>query len=129
MGLAAGGRMRQMIYPDHYGLDTWDQDNYGRAYIHIVNSMDFREITGLEPPETPISAKMYTSHGYPWFDLYDEDKGDIEASGEFKKVKSVKEMDKKKGFNPQQDDGSVDISPDKIIKLDKGYKRVTAGKW
>ncbi len=129
MGLAAGGRMRQRIYPDHYGLETWDQDNYGRAYIHIVNSMNFREITGLEPPGTPVSAKMYTSYGYPWFDLYDENKGDIEASGKFKKVKSVKEMDKKKGFKPQQDDESVDISPDKIIKLGKESKRVNAGKW
>ena len=73
---------------------------------------------------------MYTSYDYPWFDLYDEDKGEIEASGKFKKVKSVKEMDKKKGFKLQQDDGSVDISPNKIIKLGKGSsKRVNTGKW
>ena len=38
MGLAAGGRMRQQLYPDPHGIDTWDQDNYGRVFVHIVNS-------------------------------------------------------------------------------------------
>jgi hypothetical protein len=33
--------------------------------------MAYREITGEEPPSTPISAKLYAQHGYPWFDLYD----------------------------------------------------------
>src|SRR5664279_1990991 len=49
MGLGAGGKMEQKIYPDPHGIDTWDQDNYGRAYVHIVNSMMFREITDKEP--------------------------------------------------------------------------------
>ena len=56
MGLGAGGKMKQDIYPDPHGVETWDTENFGKAYIHIVNSMDFREITGLEPPVTPISA-------------------------------------------------------------------------
>jgi len=42
--------------------------------IHIVNNMDFRDITGKEPPPTPISAKLYTEYGYPWFELLDEKK-------------------------------------------------------
>lgn len=57
MGLGAGGKMKQDIYPDPHGVETWDTENFGKAYIHIVNSMDFREITGLEPPVTPISAR------------------------------------------------------------------------
>jgi len=30
MGLGAGGKIKQEIYPDSYGFDTWDQDNYGQ---------------------------------------------------------------------------------------------------
>ena len=59
MGLGAGGRMRQKIYPDEYGIDTWDMDNYKRVDIHIVNSVMFKEITGLEPPPTPVTAEVY----------------------------------------------------------------------
>jgi hypothetical protein len=116
MGLAAGGKMKQKIYPDPHGLETWDQDNYGRVYVHIVNSLMYREITGHEPPATPVTAKTYAQHKLPWFDLYDEAIGDIAAPDVLQKVKSVKEMDKEKGFAPQQDDDSVAVPDEQVVK-------------
>lgn len=116
MGLGAGGKMKQKIYPDPHGIDTWDPDNYGRVFVHIVNSMMYRELTGEEPPPTPISAKTYAHHGLPWFDLYDEKLGDIAPPDALKGVKSVKEKDAEKGFTPQQDDSSVEVPEDKVIK-------------
>jgi hypothetical protein len=129
MGLAAGGRMRQKIYPDDYGIGTWDQTNFGRVYIHIVNSLMYREITGKEPPTTPISAKEYTRHGLPWFDLYDEEKSTLTSSDTLQKVKSVKEMDEEKGFEPQQDDSSVEVPDSLIKKLGQTFKRIKDGDW
>jgi hypothetical protein len=117
MGLAAGGKMKQKIYPDSYGINTWDETNFGRVYIHIVNSMMYREITGKEPPNTPITAKNYNQHHLPWFDLYDEQKGDVVASTILSQVKSVKEMDKNQQFGSQQDDTSVDVPQSQIKKL------------
>lgn len=117
MGLAAGGKMRQKIYPDPYGAETWDPDNYGSLYIHIVNSISYREITGLEPPRTPVTARTYTEYGLPWFDFYDEEKGDLPKSRVLGKIKSVKEMDKGKGFSAQQDDTSIGIPAKQISKL------------
>ncbi len=130
MGLAAGGRMRQKIYPDRYGLDTWDTANFGRVYVHILNSMMFREITGMEPPPTPVSARQYTEAGLPWFDLYDEDKGDIPPSKVLQKVKSVRKMDQSKGFAPQQNDGPTEVPDAQVVKLGKGKKAmVRNGAW
>jgi hypothetical protein len=117
MGLGAGGKMRQEIYPDSYGVDTWDLENSARAVIHIANSMEFRRITGHEPPPTPISARQYTDYGLPWFDLYDEGKGDIDPAEAFKKVKSIKQMDKKKGFASQQDDDPLKMSVSTVVVL------------
>ncbi|HET7481436.1 MAG TPA: hypothetical protein VFK89_01115, partial [Actinomycetota bacterium] len=77
MGLGAGGRMRQKIYEDEIGIDSWDFDNPTRVFVHIANSMVWRDITGEEPPATPVSASLYSEHGLPWFDLYDEHKSDI----------------------------------------------------
>jgi hypothetical protein len=116
MGLGAGGKMKQKIYPDPHGIETWDAANFGRVYVHIVNSMLYREITGEEPPPTPITAKLYAQHGYPWFDLYDEKKSDIAAPENLQNVKSIKDMDAEKGFAPQQDDDSIDVPDDKIVK-------------
>jgi hypothetical protein len=97
MGLGAGGRMRQKIYPDTYGQPTWDQDNFGRVFIHIANSLMYQKITGENPPPTIISAETYTNHGFPWFDLYDEDTGDVDSSKTLAGVKSVDELAKEKG--------------------------------
>jgi hypothetical protein len=116
MGLAAGGKMRQKIYPDPHGIDTWDQENHGRIYVHIVNSMLYREITGKEPPPTPVTARMYAEYGLPWYDLYDDKLGDISAPDVLKGIKSVKEKDQEKGFESQQDDDSLEIPEDKVIK-------------
>jgi hypothetical protein len=93
MGLAAGGRMRQKIYPDGHGVDTWDETRTGRLFVHIVNSLMYREITGEEPPATPVSARTYTQCGLPWFGLYDEEAGDLEPAETLVGVKSVEEMD------------------------------------
>lgn len=129
MGIAAGGKMKQEIYPDPHGIDTWDQENFGRVYVHIVNSLTYREITDREPPPTPVTAKTYAQYGLPWFDLYQEGLGDISPPEVLKKVKSIKEIDAEKGFTPQQDDDSIDIPEGKVIKISTGPGQVKDGKW
>ena len=131
MGLGAGGRMHQEIYPDAHGIDTWDETNTGRVFVHIVNSMMYREITGEEPPATPVSARLYAQYGLPWFGLYDEGKGDVKVSEVLAGVKSVKEMDEAKGFGGQADDEGVEIGMGQLTMLNagEGANEVADGKW
>lgn len=128
MGLGAGGKMKQEIYPDQYGIETWETETSGRVFVHIANSMVWRDITGEEPPPTPISSSLYTEYGFPWFDLYDEGKGDISGSKTLGGVKTIKEIDKNKGFGNQQDDTTVDV-PDGQVKVIKDKTLVQDGKW
>jgi hypothetical protein len=93
MGLGAGGRMTQKIYPDPYGWDTWDEDNDARVFVHIANSEMYHEITGEAPPPTPIDVRTYIEYGFPWFDLYDGDLGDVATSSELGGVQSVQSLD------------------------------------
>ncbi len=129
MGLGAGGRMRQKIFPDPHGWETWDEENAGRIFVHIANSLTYREITGMEPPPTPISARLYTQYGLPWFDLYDQDQGDVEASEELAGVGSIKEMDLLNGFSPQQNDAPVEVPEGQVQKLAPAGPKVGDGKW
>lgn len=129
MGIAAGGRLTQKIHPDAYGIDTWDEQNSGRVYVHIVNSTMYREITGEEPPATPVTAREYADHGLPWFALYDEGKGDIGASAELAGVKGVKGMDIVHGFKDQQDDGRVETPESVIVKLPADKHTLQDGVW
>jgi len=116
MGLGAGGVMKQKIYSDAYGIDAWDLENYGRVAIHIVNSEQFSDITGIEPPPPPIDAQTYTAHGLPWFDLYDEARADLPQSERLIGVKTIAERDAEQG-DATAGNASIDIAESQIEKL------------
>ena len=117
MGLGAGGKMLQKIYPDKYGAETWDTNNYGTLYVHIINSEMYQAITGREPPPSPIDAKTYTDHGFPWFDLYDEEQGDLKASDQLASVKTVRQKDVEATDAPADEPVKIKKSQDRKIKL------------
>ncbi len=123
MGLGAGGKMKQKIYPDQYGIDAWDVNNFGYLFVHIINSEQYKTLTALEPPPTPVSAKTYTEFGLPWFDLYDEEKRDILASKKLIGVKTIREKEMEKGISSREDDASVNVSKSQIKKLRHLKKR------
>ena len=122
MGLGAGGAMKQKIYPDPYGREVWDEDNYGRIFIHIINSAEFYAITGLNPPPTPIDAKTYTEYGLPWFDLYDESKGDVPLSERLANTKTISDRDIERGESVQAD-ASFEVSESQVEKLGSNDSR------
>ena len=130
MGLAAGGRMKQSIYPDPHGIDTWDTAQTSRVFVHIVNSAMWREITGEEAPPSPITSRDYAAHRLPWFELYDEQIGALTGASALANVKSVKELDGEKSTQPLQDDDPVDVGPvKKLWTAVAGAFGVRDGKW
>lgn len=116
MGIGAGGRMEQKIYPDSYGLDTWDPASCTQVLIHIVNSEQYFAITGREPPPSPVSAQLYSNMKLPWFQLYDEDRADLPASERLKTVKALQERELERGSG-EKDSENLKIDPDQIIHL------------
>ena len=74
MGLAPGGRMRQEVYKDRFGLDAWDQDHGSRCFVTMANSAQWMAITGERPPTRPPTARQYAEAGLPWFLYYDADR-------------------------------------------------------
>lgn len=110
MGLAAGGRMEQKIYPDGYGKDTWDTEVSTTFHVHIVNNTMYRDLTGEAPPPTPISANMYTDHGLPWFMPYDEQRSDVAAPDVLVGLSSIATMEK------TTEDGFV-VSPSQLVSI------------
>lgn len=119
--------MRQHVYADHYGVESWDPTPRARVFVHLCNSMMWREITGEPTPETPVSARAYAKHGLPWFDVYDGDRRGIGGSETLAGVRSIKEMDQMLGFAAQQDDAPVDVADVVALKLPPGH--VEDGRW
>jgi hypothetical protein len=80
MGLGGGGRMRQEIYTDPYGVDAWDQSAGSRCFVHLVEAAQWAEISGDPAPTEPPSQKDYEKKGLPWFDYYAPEKGAVSGS-------------------------------------------------
>ncbi len=53
MGLAPGGLMRQEVYSDDYGFDAWDRSVCSRCFVHVLNSVQFFQVSGVAPPAGP----------------------------------------------------------------------------
>ena len=92
MGLGMGGRMQQEIYEDSYGLAAWDLEATSRCFLHLCNALQWREITGTNPPQAPVTAKEYEKAGLPWFEYYRDDLAVLEGSKILAGLKSVREM-------------------------------------
>lgn len=127
MGLAPGGRMRQKIYDDRYRLEDWDFRHSSRCFVHIANSVVWREITGQAPPTRPPTAKQYTQAGLPWFDLYDADRAAVEGAEELAGLNSVKAKGEGKGESPLPENESVD--PGHVKMLRQGLREGQVREW
>ena len=97
MGLAPGGRMRQKVFEDEYGLDAWCTSVRARCFVHVLNSLQFFAVSGVEPPQDPPTAKEYATAGLPWFDYYGGDLTALEGSKKLLDLDSVAVMNLKKG--------------------------------
>jgi hypothetical protein len=121
MGLAPGGRMRQEIYDDPHALTDWDRDHAGRCFVHLANSLVWRQITGEQPPTVPPTAREYANAGLPWFDYYADGVSAVEGSGVLAGLKSVLQVGKQKGDAPLPENEPVDAEP--VVALRKGLKK------
>lgn len=109
MGLAPGGRMKQKIYEDPYGLDAWDQRHASRCFVTIANSKAWMAITGQRPPTTPPTASDYTKAGLPWFEYFDGDAEAISGATTLRSLSSVHDMDEKKRTSALPENESVNV--------------------
>src|SRR5439155_10242305 len=93
---AAGGSIRQQIFEDQYGYQTWDDGRLVRLTIRIVDTVTFKRITSREAPPIPVSAEHYTKAGLPWFH-YVEHAPALAPSGILARIRGVRQIDRLKG--------------------------------
>jgi hypothetical protein len=89
MGIATGGMIKQTVLKDNSDPSIWDPEIGTILNVQILNSAIFEAVTGRAPPKTPVTAKAYGDHGYPYYHIWNETLSGIE--GDFSGVKSVAE--------------------------------------
>ena len=117
MGLAPGGRMKQEIYDDPYGLDAWDQRHGSRCFVSLLNSLQWLAVTGERPPSEPPTAQDYAACGLPWFDYYGGDAQAVPGSDKLRRMKSVAQQAKSTGQGPLPGNETITAPP--VVTLGK----------
>ena len=121
MGLAPGGMMRQEVYEDEHGFDAWEHDVRSRCFVHLLNSAQYRAVTGSAPPHEPPTAADYTRAGFPWFEYYDADRSALEGAQRLARLDGVGVRRVKEGRTPLDGGAPTDPKPEQIRRL--GPKR------
>jgi hypothetical protein len=142
MGIAAGGRIKQQIFSDTYGVESWDCNRRRALKLHIVNSGDYKRITGQDPPPSPISADQYQISGIPWFSNYNETADTIKGAESFKRMLGVDEIDKRRGNEKTTAELKPTITPQLIHRIktpdikeaahefrNRASESIAAGRW
>jgi hypothetical protein len=93
MKLGAGGRMRQEIYADEHGIDTWEAEPLRTVPIDLVDALAFEALTGRPAPPPVVDAQTYTRFGLPWFDLIEPTARDVAAAERLASVCSIADLE------------------------------------
>ena len=122
MGLGAGGKMRQEIFKDPHAAEDWDLEHSSRCFVHLCDALLWREITGENPPQTPLTAMEYQRAGLPWFDFYRDDLAVLEGSKTLASIKSVNTLSQEKNGHPLP--GNTSVKVPSVIDYVAGKKTV-----
>jgi hypothetical protein len=76
MGLGRGGKIKQKVYPDPYGIDVWKENPVKTVKIYLLRV----------DTEVPVTAEVYDG---TWYGLKDEQHADIAGNGIFGELKSA----------------------------------------
>ena len=124
MGLAPGGMMRQEVYWDKHGFSAWEQDVRSRCFVHLLNSAQYRTVSGAAPPYEPPTAADYTNAGLPWFEYYDADLEALEGASRLDRLESVGARRVKEGRPPLDEGEFVEPNPAQVKRLRKNRRLV-----
>ena len=127
MRLGAGGKMQQEIYADPYSLKDWDQSQSHRCFVHLCNSMQWRQITGGNPPHPPLTNSEYTKYRIPWFDYYRDDLKALDGSATLEAVRSVEKVSTARGDGLFP--GGNTIKADFVVQYGNGRRPNEVREW
>ncbi len=91
-----------------------DLAHRSRCFVHLCNSLVWREITGQNPPTVPPTAKEYERAGLPWFDYYSEAPA-LGGAAKLAGLASVAAMGKNKGDVPLA--GNQPVEPKTVVTI------------
>lgn len=117
---AQTGGVQQIIHQDFLPSSEWDTKNRKEFAVYLIRACDFKAVTGLDPPPTPVNAAEYAKHNIEFEEHY------IEPGMVEEKVEECTEKENRPLHNDEnvyelpafQDDSlTEDLLPDQVKNL------------
>ena len=86
MGIGKGGKIKQKIYKDPHGIETWLESPEKNVKVYLIKASAFSEITGNTLPPLPVEASSYEG---TWYGLKDKDFKDVKGTSVFDELKAI----------------------------------------
>ncbi|GKT53127.1 integral membrane protein [Colletotrichum tofieldiae] len=115
MSLAAGGLIKQTIEADTHPASAWDVEASVMMNLQILDVESFCAVTGQPAPDTPVDAQSYINNGYPFFEIWGEEKSGIK--GDFSEVKSVAQIEAERAEAEGKDIEEEQSLPVRVVQL------------
>jgi len=120
LGLAAGDKMRQEIYPDPYNLEDWGFSPAERVFETHVNAKYWLGSTGEAALDMPPTESEYSKAGLHWFKYYGIDQTELAAGKKLAQVRPVSSIFKALTGTSLPNSGDIPIG--KPVSIGPGTK-------
>jgi hypothetical protein len=108
MAIAAGGRLRERIIADPFGIDCWDQSARIRCFFTLIDAGEWPSITDTPAPTAPFTTADYEREGLPWFEYYGDGLPAAGGASDVVEVKSMRDINAAGGLPSLGADGTIE---------------------
>lgn len=105
-GVAVGGKISQAAFSDFHSW-RWDWGNSTTVNVQMLTSAAFESLTGLPPPEPPVSMRHFLAAGIPFWHVIPSDAAldpelvkELEAVSRTEKENKTVQASSLRGFDP-----------------------------
>jgi hypothetical protein len=98
LAIAAGGRMRERIAADPFGIDCWDQSARIRCCVTLIDADEWPTVTGIPLPMPPFTPADYEKEGLPWFEYSNDGLAALGGASAVAEIKSMQDINAARGL-------------------------------
>jgi hypothetical protein len=124
LAIAAGGRMRERVGADRFGIEAWDQSARTRCFITLVDGEELSRGTGIPVPlPPPFTPADYQRKGLPWFEYANDGVVALGGASDVPEIKSISDINDEHGLPSLESNASIDAGEPQTLRLVRPPRR------
>jgi hypothetical protein len=124
LAIAVGGRMRERVVADPFGIKHWDQSARISCLVTLIDGEELPALTGVPVPlPPPFTREDYAREGVPWFEVDNTGLLALGGAGDVHRAKSIKEINDERGLASLESETAVTPGEPQLLRPVKPPRR------